>query len=352
MKNKWKEYLPIGLTGVAFGALAIMLTAMGNPANMGFCIACFVRDIAGALGLHQAAAVQYLRPEIFGIVLGALLMSLFKKEFRARGGSSPATRFFIGMFVMIGALMFLGCPLRMVLRLGGGDLNALVGLVGFAAGILLGIFALKKGFTLQRAYPQNKPEGFAFPVFMVAVFAIGLLFPTLLQASADGPGSKHAPILIALFAGLVAGALAQRSRMCFVGGIRDAVMFQDYKLLTGFGGILVTILLYHAITGTLRFGFLDQPVAHTDGLWNFLGMLLVGWGSVLVGGCPLRQLILAGEGNSDSAVTVLGLLFGGAIAHTLGLASSAAGPTANGQAAVILGLLAMALLSIGNRKKI
>ena len=37
---------------------------------------------------------------------------------------------------MIGALMFLGCPLRMVIRIGGGDWNALVGLVGFISGIL------------------------------------------------------------------------------------------------------------------------------------------------------------------------------------------------------------------------
>ena len=37
-------------------------------------------------------------------------------------------------------------------------------------------------------------------------------------------------------------------------------------------------------------------------------MALVGWGSVLLGGCPLRQLILAGEGNGDSAVTVLGMI--------------------------------------------
>ena len=33
-------------------------------------------------------------------------------------------------------------------------------------------------------------------------------------------------------------------------------------------------------------------------------MGLVGWGSVLLR-CPLRQLILAGEGSGDSAVTVL-----------------------------------------------
>lgn len=31
-------------------------------------------------------------------------------------------------------------------------------------------------------------------------------------------------------------------------------------------------------------------------------MLLAGFGCVLLGGCPLRQLVLAGEGNSDSAM--------------------------------------------------
>ena len=55
---------------------------------------------------------------------------------------------------MIGTLMFLGCPMRAVIRLGGGDLNALVGLVGFAAGILVGVAFLKRGFSLRRAYSQ------------------------------------------------------------------------------------------------------------------------------------------------------------------------------------------------------
>lgn len=47
---------------------------------------------------------------------------------------------------MIGALAFLGC-LRMVLRIGGGDLNAVVGLVGFTLGIFIGIQFLKRGFS-------------------------------------------------------------------------------------------------------------------------------------------------------------------------------------------------------------
>ena len=54
---------------------------------------------------------------------------------------------------------------------------------------------------------------------------------------------------------------------------------------------------------------------------------------VLLGGCPLRQVILAGEGNSDAAVTVTGFVVGAAICHNFGLASSAKGPTVNGMIA-------------------
>ena len=87
-------------------------------------------------------------------------------------------------------------------------------------------------------------------------------------------------------------------------------------------------------------------MAHTDGLWNFLGMVLVGWGSVLLGGCPLRQLILAGEGNTDSAVTVMGSLVGAAIAHNFGLASSTAGATTNGKVAVLICLVLVVVISL------
>ena len=134
---------------------------------MGFCIACFLRDTAGGLGMHRAAAVQYIRPEIVGLVLGSFIVALCRKEFSAKGGSAPVTRFVLGFFVMIGCLMFLGCPFRMILRLAGGDLNALLGLLGFALGILAGVFFLKRGYSLKRTYPQTKLDGFLFPVIQV-----------------------------------------------------------------------------------------------------------------------------------------------------------------------------------------
>ena len=339
------------VTGVVVGLAAVLLAKLGNPGNMGFCIACFLRDIAGAMGFHSAAVVQYFRPEIVGLVLGAAGSALAFKEFKSKGGSAPATRFVLGAFVMIGALMFLGCPLRMVLRIGGGDLNAVVGLVGFIAGICVGVVFLKKGFSLKRAYNQTKAEGLVLPVVLAVLFVLSLAMPALFKWSAEGPGSLYAPWIAALLCGAVVGVLAQRSRLCMAGGIRDVVMFKDFNLVTGFIAIIVTVLVGNLVLGGFKLGFAEQAVAHTDGLWNFLGMALVGWGSILLGGCPLRQLILTGEGNSDSAVTVLGMIVGAAVCHNFGLASSAAGPTLNGQIAVGIGFVVVLVISLMNVAK-
>ncbi|MBQ4638188.1 MAG: YedE-related selenium metabolism membrane protein, partial [Clostridia bacterium] len=231
---KEKKWIWPLVGGALVGVLAIVLTASGNPANMGFCIACFIRDIAGGLGLHRAEVVQYIRPEIIGLVCGAFVMALIKKDFAPRGGSSPVIRFVLGFGVMVGALIFLGCPLRMALRLAGGDLNALVGLVGFIAGILVGIVFLDKGFSLGRSYRQSDLEGFAITGVNIALLVLLVAAPAVIFFSESGPGSMRAPLLLALAAGLAVGAVAQRTRLCMVGGIRDVVLFKDWTLLCGF----------------------------------------------------------------------------------------------------------------------
>lgn len=348
MKKWFRDNWLLLLTGLIVGLAALILAKLGNPGNMGFCIACFERDIAGALGLHGAEVVQYFRPEIVGIVLGSLIAALCFREFKGKGGSSPFLRLILGMLVMIGALIFLGCPLRMVIRIGGGDLNAVVGLLGFIVGILIGVVFLKKGFTLGRAYAQTRAEGAAFPALLALAFllsATGLV--GLFRSSETGPGSMRAPWLLALAAGLAVGFLAQRSRFCMAGGVRNAVMFKDFGLVAAFATVIVVVLLGNLILGQFNgFAFEKQPVAHSDGLWNFLGMVVVGWGSTLLGGCPLRQLVLAGEGNSDSAVTVVGMILGAAISHNFKLASSGEGSTSNGHNAVWAALVILLLISV------
>ena len=63
--SKW----PV-VAGAALGIVATLLTYNGNPGNMGFCAACFLRDTAGSIGLHQAAPLQYIRPELFDYSYG------------------------------------------------------------------------------------------------------------------------------------------------------------------------------------------------------------------------------------------------------------------------------------------
>lgn len=358
MKNE--KTVIIG-AGVIIGIIASLLVLFGNPANMGFCIACFLRDTSGALGLHSAAPVQYIRPEIIGIILGSFTLALVRKEYSPRGGSSAMTRFILGFFTMIGCLMFLGCPFRMIVRLAGGDLNAIVGFVGFALGILSGVFFLNKGYSLNRTYKLSKSEGSIISIIQVVLLVLLVVAPPFIHFTEEGggPGAKHAAIIISLIAGLVVGGLAQYTRLCMVGGLRDIVLFREYKLILGFVAILVSALVCNLIltaaTAGVYFnlGMAGQPIAHTDWLWNILGMYLVGFACVLLGGCPLRQLVLSGEGNTDSAVTVVGLIVGAAFAHNFGLASSAEGPTANGKIAVIIGIVVVAIIAYVNtfRKK-
>ena len=348
--EKKNDKLMIIIAGLIIGVIAAGLAFLGNPKNMGFCIACFLRDTAGGLGLHRAAPVQYIRPEIIGIVIGAFCTAFAKKEFSSKGGSAPMTRFILGFFAMVGCLMFLGCPFRMILRLAGGDWNAILGLVGFVIGIFCGIFFLKNGYSLKRTYSLTKAEGYILPIIEVVFLALLVLKPAYIFFSEEGagPGAMHAAVAVSLIAGLVVGVLAQRTRLCMVGGMRDLVLFKETRLLLGFVAILVAAFITNLILGGFHAGFAEQPVAHTDGLWNCLGMLLVGFACVLLGGCPLRQLVMSGEGNADSAVTVLGLMVGAAFCHNFGLASSGEGPTPAGKIAVILGIIVVALIGVVN----
>ena len=350
------------ISGVVVGIAALVLTWLGNPKNMGFCIACFERDIAGALSLHSAQKVQYMRPEIMGIILGAFIIALVTKEFRPKAGSSPATRFLLGAVVMIGALAFLGCPLRMVIRIGGGDVNAMIALLGFVLGVFIGTLFLKRGFNLKRAYPAPLVEGSVMPAVAVGLLVLGITAPAVIKMSVEGPGSMRAPFFIALAIALVVGALAQKSRLCMVGGVRDAILFGDFKLLYGFVAIILTIVIGNLIMGNFNLSMLSQPIAHSSTLWNVLGMVVVGWGSVLLGGCPLRQLVLAGEGNGDCAVTVFGMIIGAAMSHNFGWAGNpdsvnelgeyvTGGISTSGKIAVVACIAIVLIISFVNSKK-
>jgi YedE family putative selenium metabolism protein len=354
--------------GATIGILAPLLVYWGNPKNMGICVACFERDIAGALGLHRASVVQYIRPEIIGFVLGALLAAVLFREFRPRAGSAPIVRFALGVFAMVGALVFLGCPWRALLRLAGGDLNAVLGLSGLVAGVALGALLLRGGYNLGRAQRAPLVIGLVLPAAAIGLLLLAVYTPEFgrdadgnpvgpIFESVKGPGSLHAAIAVSLLVGMAVGVLAQRTRFCTMGAIRDFVLIRDTHLLSGVLALLAAAVVTNAvITGftdeeLLKLGFADQPVAHDNHVWNFLGMALAGLCFALAGGCPGRQLFLSGEGDGDAAVFVLGMITGAAFAHNFNLASSPAGVSPYGPEAVVIGLTVAAAIGFAAMDK-
>jgi YedE family putative selenium metabolism protein len=301
-----------------------------------------------------------MRPEIIGFVLGSLIAAYAFKEFRSRAGSAPIVRFVLGAFAMIGALVFLGCPWRALLRLAGGDGNAIFGLLGLIGGIWVGTLFLKGGYNLGRSQKTHTSVGWLLPLTMLGFLVLMFIFPQVegqeksgvLFYSVKGPGSMHAPLFVSLLIGLCIGFLAQRSRFCTMGAIRDFVLFKQMHLLSGVIALMVIAFIMNLILSQFHTGFEKQPVAHTMSLWNFGGMVLAGLAFALAGGCPGRQIFLAGEGDGDAAIFVLGMIVGAGFAHNFGLASSPDGIGPYGIAAVIIGLLTCLFIGFTMRKEV
>ncbi len=325
-------------SGLAIGGLGVWLSFLGNPRNAGICISCFMENLAGALSLHGNARMEYVRPELLGFVLGAAAAAFLGREFRSEGGSSPVLRFLGGVILMVGCGIFMGCPIRMALRLGAGDFTAAAGLVGLVAGVWLGFEFLKRGFYLGEAAPMPLINGLIVPLLAVGIL-IALLFKSrILQFSASGPGAERAPLLIALGAGLLIGALAQRSRFCITGNIANFLAARDYKMASGVLGMLGAAVVVSLMTGSFHPGLQAQPGSHLAYGWSFLGMGLVGMTSVMIGGCPFRQVVLASQGSTDAAAAVLGMLGGGALVQTWEIGSTNVGPTQAGEIATLVSI--------------
>ena len=282
---------------------------------------------------------RIFRPEVAGVMLGALACVVLRRKFAARSGSFAATRFFFGVWMGIGALVFLGCPFRMLQRIGGGDMNAVVGAGGFIAGVGVGHLFERRGYTVGKTQPVAAPVGLLGPAaaaILLVLFLLGELFGPK-PGSTDKPA--HAPWLTALGIATFAGAAMSATGFCAVSAARQIFMKRKRMLLAA--GLFVAAYAAVALaTDRFKGGFGGQPIAHRDVAWNVLALALVGLSGVLAGGCPVRQMVMAGEGNGDAFMTVAGIAVGGAIAHNLGTVSGVEpiGPTLAGKWAVGIGL--------------
>lgn len=138
------------------------------------------------------------------------------------------------------------------------------------------------------------------------------------------------PIVTLLF-GILIGWLGQRSGFCSIGGFRDFFMFRHTRLLYGYlaliGGAFVGYLLFWLITPSAFEHFFwlmtsgltpvpGAPAGLTIAAYIVLaviGGIAVGVIGVLLGGCPLRQLVMTSEGNIKSLIFVIGMCVGAVV---------------------------------------
>ena len=344
------------ISGAVLGIVAAFLAYAGNPANMGICAACFLRDTSGALGFHSVQTLQYLRPELIGLVLGGFLASLFwTKEFAPKNSTATFSSFFLGVFAMIGALVFLGCPWRAFLRLGGGDMTAIAGFLGLAAGVGIGLFFKKNGYKVNESVSVSKNIGF-LPVIFSVLLLLALIFGLkigengALFSSVKGPAAQHAALFISLIGGLVVGVFMQKSKFCSVGAFARAYK-GDFSMFWGVVAIIAFASIANLALGQYKFGFEAQPIAHNNFVWNFLGMVLAGLCFSLSEGCPGKHLVQMGTGNLHSGIFVIGMMAGAGFAHNFLLASSPAGITPYAPWAVGLGFVFAVYVGVLNRAK-
>jgi uncharacterized protein len=122
-----------------------------------------------------------------------------------------------------------------------------------------------------------------------------------------------------LVIGVVLGYLGQRSRMCFVGGIRDFILVRDTYLLRGLIAFGLTAWVAFPLFGLLN-GSRPGPFASADAitvLLTIVGGFGVGYFSTLANGCPFRQHVLAAQGVRSSIAYLAGFLVGAVIFHSV-----------------------------------
>ncbi len=341
----------MALYGGLFAAAAVALTALGNPASSGLCASCFIVNVAGALHLHGKASQAYLRPELLGILLGAFFAACARREFRVRGGASPVLHALGGAFLILGCEVFIGCPIKTLLRTASGGAAGAAGLAGLVSGAVFASVFLSDGFTLGAKKDFPETAGLVLPAVSLLLLLAASFGSELLAAPGPSLGARHAPFAASAAAGLFFGAAGQRCRFCVTGSVRTSFLVRDFREAAAPVAFLGAALALNVLLGDFRPTLYLEPGAHTDLPWAFLAMAMVGFGAVLLSGCPFRQLVLAASGDLDAAAAVGGMLAGAALSVLLGAGSTPSGVTDAGKLAVLCGWIFFLALGVVKRRE-
>jgi hypothetical protein len=140
--------------GVVVAVLAVIVGEWGGvspPAAYGLCSACHGRDLADWVLNHAegknlfvtAAGAGWPLLTVVGVVFGSFLAARRNGEYASINLGANVRQFAFGAVVMGAALFVGGCPTRIIIRSGYGDLAGVLALGGVAAGIVIATLSMR-----------------------------------------------------------------------------------------------------------------------------------------------------------------------------------------------------------------
>jgi hypothetical protein len=150
--SRWpRSPIVYGIVAAVLAGLAGQWGGVSPPAAYGLCSACHGRDLADWVLNHTegtklfvaAAGSSWPLLTVVGLVLGSFLAARRNGEFGSINIGGNVRQFAFGAVVMCAALFVGGCPTRLIIRTGYGDLAGLLGLGGVAAGVVLATVSLR-----------------------------------------------------------------------------------------------------------------------------------------------------------------------------------------------------------------
>ncbi|MGI9421142.1 MAG: YeeE/YedE family protein [Geminicoccaceae bacterium] len=124
----------------------------------------------------------------------------------------------------------------------------------------------------------------------------------------DDLSARTAAALAAFVAGIVFGAVVQRTHFCSMGAIADLVLFGDGRRMRAWLlAIAIALLGSQALASAGVIDLGHSLYRASDVLWlgALVGGLIFGFGMTLTGGCTSRNLVRLGAGNLKSLVVLL-----------------------------------------------
>jgi hypothetical protein len=150
--RRW--YLKPWLFGIIAGCMFVFAEVIFNlypPTAYTFCLTCHARDFINTIvnllfkTNYQITflARRVLMTTSLCVMAGAFIAARIFNEFRFKRSTHPILFFLTGFIIMITGIIIFGCPTRIVIRSGYGDVYGIVALTGIFIGILNGTTMLK-----------------------------------------------------------------------------------------------------------------------------------------------------------------------------------------------------------------